>query len=133
MRVVIDRMPDYGMSTIGKLYVVDNDVSIYECFTLELPWNDNQPNISCIPKGTYNVVKRHSKRFKNHFHILDVPGRSYILIHTANYVSQLLGCVAVGKDLADINGDDDLDLTQSQQTLNDLLDILPSSFSLQVL
>jgi hypothetical protein len=33
------------------------------CHTIELPWNDNKRNISCIPEGTYEVEPRFSKRF----------------------------------------------------------------------
>jgi len=65
------------------------------CKTIELPWNDNQPQISCIPEGKYPVVVRETKEQGLHLWINAVPGRSQILIHPANYaVKELRGCIA---------------------------------------
>ncbi len=65
------------------------------CFMIELPWRVNKRNISCIPEGRYEVVPRFSPRFRNHLHVLDVPGRSLILIHPANDAQrELEGCLA---------------------------------------
>jgi len=72
---------------------------------LELPWKDNQQKVSCIPLGTYSVKRRHSDRFKEHFHIQDVPNRTWILIHPGNYYTQIMGCVLVGGGFSDINND----------------------------
>ena len=132
MRVLINRVSDDGYSTLGELFVLENDYIKYQCLTLELPYRDNKPNISSIPKGKYNVVKRWSKKYKDHFHILDVPNRSYILIHPANYVSELRGCIAVGKDFRDINFDGSLDTINSREALKDLLNILPNKFTIEL-
>ncbi len=133
MKVLLDRYSDDGKETIGKLYVVDDKGYIlHECETLELSWKDNQSNISCIPVGQYVVVKRRSAKYDEHFHITNVPNREYILIHPANYVSQLRGCVAVGSDLADINGDGLIDVTSSKKALLELLKILPNEFFIEV-
>lgn len=68
--------------------------------TLELPYRDNQKNISCIPPGHYRISIRYSPGFKRKVLMLnDVPGRKYIYFHAANMVSQLRGCIAVGLDL----------------------------------
>ena len=65
------------------------------CYTIELPWRNNAPRISCIPEGRYEVVKRYSPRFKNHLVVCDVAGRSLILIHPANdALKELNGCIA---------------------------------------
>jgi hypothetical protein len=65
------------------------------CHTIELPWNDNKRNISCIPEGTYKVELRFSKRFKHHLILKDVKGRSFILFHPANdALKDLQGCIA---------------------------------------
>ncbi len=70
-------------------------------FTIELPWKDNEKRVSCIPEGDYTVVlrdKNQSGKFKyDHLHILDVPNRSYILFHVANYPRDILGCIGTGK------------------------------------
>ena len=65
------------------------------CHTIELPWNDNKRNISCIPEGVYKVEPRFSKRFKHHLILKDVKGRSFILFHPANdALKELQGCIA---------------------------------------
>ena len=67
--------------------------------SLELPWLDNQPNISCIPEGIYVVKMLYSNRFGRLMPtIMDVPDRSNVLMHAANFSSELRGCVATGKN-----------------------------------
>ena len=129
MRILIDRITSNEISTLGILYVVsDEGYILYECNTLELPYKDNQRNISCIPKGDYQGKKRWSEKYGNHIHILNVPNRSFILIHPANFAKQLRGCVAVGIDFADIDNDESLDLIHSKKAMEDLLDVLPDEF-----
>lgn len=73
------------LSTAGQLI----------CYTIELPWRDNQTGISCIPEGTYHLVKRYSPKFHWHLHLTDVPGREFILLHPANHaLRELKGCIA---------------------------------------
>jgi hypothetical protein len=117
----------------GQLFVL-NDIAdiVFQCFTLELPWKNNANYVSCIPEGRYRVKKRWSKKYKNHFHILNVPGRDYILIHEANYVFQLLGCIAVGDRRVDINGDGLKDVTNSIRTKMKLISFLPDEFELVI-
>ena len=65
------------------------------CSTIELPWKNNLPRISCIPEGKYKLMKRYSPHFKWHLEVKDVPGRQLILIHPANdAVTELKGCIA---------------------------------------
>jgi len=65
------------------------------CYTIELPWLENQRRISCIPEGEYVLQKRFSPKFKWHLHLQNVPGRDFILIHPANDAKkELLGCIA---------------------------------------
>lgn len=65
------------------------------CYTIELPWLENQRRISCIPEGEYILRKRFSPKLKWHFLLMDVPGRDLILIHPANDAKlELLGCIA---------------------------------------
>lgn len=73
------------------------------CYTIELPWLQNQRRVSCIPNGTYILQKRFSRKFKKHIHIKNVPGRSLILIHPANDAKkELQGCIAPVKILTGI-------------------------------
>jgi len=111
--------------TLGRLYVLgQNGQVLFQCVTLELPWKDNQRNISCIPPGRYRIVRRRSAKYGLHLHILNVPGRDWILIHEANYFHQLRGCIAVGREIREINGDGIPDITDSVRTKNLLLDYI---------
>lgn len=126
--VIIKRFKYDDKQVLGIMYYKGKEVAK----TLELAWNNNNPRASSIPKGSYKVIRRKSAKYGNHFHILDVPKRSYILIHNANYYTQLLGCVAVGKDHADINKDGYLDVTSSKATMTKLLKELPLEFNLKI-
>ena len=99
---------------------------------MELEYNDNKRRVSCIPKGTYIVKKRFSNKYKYHFHITDVPNRDFILIHSANFSRQLLGCIGVGEAHIDIDGDGLKDVTSSKQTMAKLNNIMPDEFLLQI-
>ena len=86
--------------TFGELYAGD-----FSCKTVELPWRDNRVAKSCIPEGTYvmrmrpsGVVMRTSgSRFEEGWEVTNVAGRTYIMVHVGNTVSDLDGCIAVGK------------------------------------
>ncbi|WP_165748655.1 DUF5675 family protein [Cellulophaga sp. Z1A5H] len=64
-------------------------------FAIELPWLNNQKNVSCIPEGEYELKARYSAKFGHHLHIVDVKDRSPILLHPANHAKhELRGCIA---------------------------------------
>lgn len=110
--------------TLGKLFIINESIIEFDCHTLELTWKDNKKDVSCIPTGTYRMKRRFSDKYGQHWHILDVPGRDMILIHTGNFHSQIRGCVLVGMGLADINKDGYLDVTESKVALERMNDIL---------
>jgi Family of unknown function (DUF5675) len=65
------------------------------CYTIELPWKENETKVSCIPEGKYVVRKRYSRKYKWHLEVMDVPSRNGILLHPANNAqSELKGCIA---------------------------------------
>ena len=65
------------------------------CKTIELPWKNNQPRVSCIPEGRYRLRRRHSPRFREHYEVMDVKDRKYILFHAGNDAGkELRGCIA---------------------------------------
>ena len=111
-----------SQATYGTLKVDD-----FECKTVELAYRGNKRNISCIPKGNYKYrVLNSSRAFKyQHIEIMGVPNRHGIKIHVANFVSQLKGCIAVGKIHADIDNDGIIDVTSSKDTLQELLQTIP--------
>jgi len=123
--IYLTRLIDTGEETQGFLSVMHKDQSL-TLQTLELPWKDNQQDISCIPVGTYGYEKWYSPKFKaTVFRLLHVPDRTNILIHPANYVRQLRGCIAPGLNKKDIDRDGKLDVTKSKDALYNLLAIAP--------
>lgn len=88
--IVLERT--YFMNSVNGSLSVDNE---YICKTIELPWKRNELRVSCIPEGRYRVIDRFSPKFGRHWHIVDVPNRSFILIHPANNaLKELAGCIA---------------------------------------
>jgi hypothetical protein len=125
-KVFLNRFKSDNKQTLGEMLFNGEVVAK----TLELAWNNNNRRVSCIPTGTYRVVRRFSSKYGNHFHITNVAGRDNILIHNANYHYQLLGCVAVGINHVDINKDGYLDVTASRAKMAELLKLLPLEFDL---
>lgn len=68
-----------------------------ELITLERPWLNNEPFVSCIPEGQY-VVCRNQTGKHQWYGLLDVEGRSFIEIHTATRVDHLEGCIGLQSD-----------------------------------
>lgn len=133
MKVIIIRSIAQPKQTLGTLELFDaTGKSIFKCKTLELPWLKNKTKVSCIPTGTYKVIARTSPKYGLHYHIQDVPDRSFILIHHGNYYTDILGCILVGKAHTDINGDKLADVTSSKVTLKELLKLAPDGFNLEI-
>ena len=113
--------------TIGRL-----SVGGFHCFTLELPWQGNKTDISCIPRGTYEAVKYDSPKHGDVILLLGVDGREMIEIHAGNYTSQIQGCILVGDSIKYLDGDSIPDVTNSRNTLNKLYNMLPNSFDVAI-
>lgn len=133
----------YETQTEGELEIFDEETGELEfiCKTLELPYRDNERNVSCIPEGFYDVVPRQSPKYGNHLHITGVPNRSLCLFHHGNYVGSpnpktglpdIRGCVLVGKDHIDITGDGIKEVTASKNTMKELMKVAPDGFVLEV-
>ena len=91
MDLILTREDQTDKRTIGSL-----DSEGIELSTLENPWEDNEPYISCIPAGEYHCERVNSPRFGNTFQILEVPDRTHILFHWGNYEKDTLGCILLG-------------------------------------
>jgi len=99
--------------TNGTLYMPSGR----EFYTLECPWRNNEPFVSCIPDGAYLIEPWNSP---THGKCYIVSGglvgktqgvRTYILFHAANKVRELQGCIALGLGM---RGDN---LTNSAQAI----------------
>ena len=129
---VIDRIVHQDKQTLGWFNLYNGIKSLIKCSVLELPDLGNENNISRICSGIYTVKKRTSKKFGNHFILLDVDGRDYILIHKGNYYKNTKGCLLFGNDFADFNKDGYLDVTISSRTMKKLYDLAPTEFKLTI-
>lgn len=84
-------------------------------FTIERPYHKPRiPHASCIYAGRYEIVPRtrsqkvdeYKKKypwFKYHLQLKDVPDAEHILIHVANFVTDVEGCIGIAF-CADLRG-----------------------------
>lgn len=87
-------------STLGALYLKqEGRAQTFLCFTVELPWKDNVRRVSCIPEGVYEARYEQHPDLGRAWRLQGVPGRSGILIHSANRPGELLGCIAPNQQL----------------------------------
>lgn len=120
--------------TLGALVAIDERGNhLHTCITLELPWRDNAPQISCIPEGAYPVAARKSEKFGYHYHVQNVPGREWILFHPGTFTRQLRGCIIPGQRYRDLDADGIPDILNTRNTLDRMLTALGQSFVLHVL
>lgn len=93
LRVRSTGHPQYG--------VLKKDDSLV-CVTLELPYVNNERNISSIPQGTYQIARTIGRethggmKLKTTYEVTGVPGRSGILFHPGNSAKDTKGCILVG-------------------------------------
>jgi len=88
--LTLERFTYAPWATHGRMWIDGKVV-----YTVERPWLDNAPSISCIPDGYYTCRPR--RFFRGDYQaieILNVPGRSHILFHIANWPEELEGCIA---------------------------------------
>ena len=93
-KVILQRSFSSFTETIGMLQIVGVDHK--PIYTLELPWLSNTRNVSCIPDGSYTCEPRTSRKYKDHYHVTDVIGRGFILIHSGNLPKHTQGCILLG-------------------------------------
>jgi hypothetical protein len=96
-RALLIRSPSTDQGTFGAL-----NFGSAKVFTTELPWRDNRSQRSCVPVGEYQCVLVDSPKFGHVYTLLNVPKRSAVLIHSANFggdvdlgwTTELHGCIA---------------------------------------
>jgi len=114
--------------TLGQWKTFDSKGTIkHSCVTIELPWKNNQKEVSCIPEDLYDyeIVKATNKIPYPHVWIKNVVNRTGIKVHVANYVRELLGCIAPGLSHGDIDGDGIIDAKRSRDAFNELMKNIP--------
>lgn len=70
--------------TFGKLKIewLPEHKDIY---TIELPWKDNQHDISCIPAGIYRVIRFNSPAHGMVWKLLGTEPRQDVEMHSGNF------------------------------------------------
>lgn len=112
----------YGVLTMNNLPL---------CVTVERPWLDNQPDISCVPRGiTMHFTKYQSPKNGWTWISQDAPGRSNIELHAANVPSQVEGCAGMGQYFTTFDGV--MGVANSQVTMGMLRQTLPDEFDLVI-
>ena len=126
---LLERVEKEDTHTLGRFWFEGEVV-----YTLELPWIDNAPFISCIPAGSYEVELTHSPAFdKKLWLVKDVEDRSGIRFHAANFVHELEGCIAPGLNKQDIDGDGIIDVINSRKALALMRDNIDDKFKLDII
>jgi len=96
-----------NQGTFGRFVSSD-----YICLTVELPWRNNAPQLSCIPEGKYLCLFKLSPKFGWVYHVTGVPGRGDILIHPGNYAGDVTrgfrshshGCILLATRIGNMDG-----------------------------
>lgn len=111
--------------TLGVFNMWEGKELKFQCFTLELPWKENENGVSCIETGHYKAVPRTTGRYAGTnlaYHVTEldgseVEGRKHILIHPGNYYTDILGCILPGSQFGFINDDHVYDIGNSTNTV----------------
>lgn len=113
---ILERFCDCDeQGVFGRLY---HDGELI-CYTVEQPWRDNRPNVSCVPAGRYKLEAHHSEKYPDTFAMVNhglgvyhypadgwtAKDRYSCLIHTANYARQVSGCIGPGHKLFASSGE----------------------------
>jgi len=103
--IILERFAYTPLGTFGKFRFGE-----FEAYTVEQPWNDNKRFHSCIPEGNYSLEwfnsSKHGKTLalKGQGVTLaannsDPNNRYAILIHPANTMNDIEGCIGLGSSL----------------------------------
>lgn len=129
-KITINRIKSTDNITLSECFLSDfieennqiNEIlNVFSFKSVELPWRNNRRNVSCIPADSYEAIA--INRGSNGDYAIwlqNVPGRSEILIHTANFVYQLQGCIAPGTDFKHLDRDGVIDIANSRKVMEEL-------------
>src|SRR6056300_165369 len=92
----------FGADATNSLLFIDGE---FECYGLEDEYRDVKVmHETCIPEGEYEIKLRTDGAFhKGMLWLQDVPGFTYILIHTGNTDQHTSGCYIVGETQTDLD------------------------------
>ncbi len=127
MKLTVNRIDQDKNRTLSECAITDNQGRTLLTFKgIELPWVNNERGKSCIPTGTYKAVAvRRASNAAYALHVLNVPNRAEIMVHTTNFARDLRGCLAPGTNFADIDRDGITDVTNSRAVMKQIEKIIP--------
>jgi len=113
-----------------------------QCNTVERPWLDNIPFKSCIPAGRYRLIPFHRLNGQDVYALVNEDlrvyltkedmdeaggqGRYAILIHIANYIDDVVGCIGPGDHWTWSSDKNCLMVTSSRTTTAKLMRLISS-------
>ena len=105
MHIILNRLKPKSKEhakkvTLGKLKVTASNGKIFECDTLENPWKNNKPFVSCVPADKYPIERHSGTKYHATFKIIDKflkKLRDTILFHWGNWQHNTLGCILTGR------------------------------------
>ena len=128
MNITLNRFQSLDSGTFGKMTV--NDVTYY---TVEKPWENNEPFNSCVPSGVYSLIPHKSSKYGKQgkdgkvlclvnetvTQFQEPHSKRYAcLIHVANYSREVEGCIGLG------NRYNDGMVTNSRQSIKDFYSLV---------
>ena len=124
--MILRRFRSDSKGTFGTLEL---DGQVF--FTVERPWENNLPFVSCIPEGDYSLIPYKSDKYGNVLvmvnnelgitHYKEPHSNRYAcLIHTANYPHDVEGCIGLGDNYIEEKNM----VTNSRQSIIDFYNIV---------
>ena len=95
--ITLKRFAYHPAGTLGIMHMPGDEAQIF--YTIERPWLNNKPFESCIPVGEYSLRWKESPKFGMCYEVESVEGRTHILIHAANFPTDVVGCIGLGTGL----------------------------------
>jgi Family of unknown function (DUF5675) len=93
VKLFVKRQEITSIATVGEFFVD----GVHFCWTIERPLTTTDGSPVAIPPGTYAIQMLFSPHFNMIVpHLINVPGRTEIEIHPANYPTDVKGCIGVG-------------------------------------
>ncbi len=123
MKLTLKRVFQDQFGTHGELWEDDKLL----CYTEELPYLADVPNVSCVDPGIYNCSPHNSENHPHTWQLDNTVGRTNVLIHNGNTMKDTLGCILVG--LTKIPQG----VSNSIAALGMLRKILPDNFTLEII
>jgi len=127
LSIKIKRIYQCRAGTFGTIHCNGKPFAL----TAELPWRDNERNLSCIPSEVYDCKRIDSPKFGNTFKIMNVENRTNILFHKGNVPEDDSdGCILIGQKFGHLTGD--MAVLSSAKGFGDFMELTESVSSFEL-